>query len=100
MRSSITQESVTWTTTKALPFSIKSFLSTRLPVVNIPLTCSARSPLHRTAASQAVGMPTETPATPLTLWPQATPSPVSEREGVNPSGCREQAGSCEPMASP
>jgi hypothetical protein len=28
-------------------------------------------------------MPTETPAQPPTLWPQATPSPVSGGEGVN-----------------
>jgi hypothetical protein len=60
-------------------FSIKSLPSTTSPVVNIPLTCSARSPLHRTAASQAVGRPTETPATPPTL------SPVSGGEGVIPS---------------
>ena len=36
----ITQESVTWTKTKARLFSIESFLSTRQPVVNIPRTAS------------------------------------------------------------
>src|SRR5450759_2077968 len=40
-------------------------------VIRQPLTCRARSPLHRTAASQAVGMPTETPATPPALSPVA-----------------------------
>jgi hypothetical protein len=54
-------------------------------VVNIPLACRARCPLHWTAVVQAVGMPTETPTTPPTLWPQATPSPVSGGEGVIPS---------------
>jgi hypothetical protein len=35
------------------------------------LPCRARFPLHREAASQAVGIPTETPAPPPTPLPRA-----------------------------
>src|SRR5450759_2412430 len=45
--------------------------------LDMPLPCRARCPLHWTAVAQAVGMPTETPAQPLTL------SPVSGGEGKN-----------------